>query len=289
MDRGAKRLTEIPCRRVLRPQERYLNLLTRVYETRRVHPLWAVPMILGLVVFFSSMVTYTYSYFTASESVGGNTISTAYIGDFLSVSPGKGKATFPAVGDPSGETRPVAAMADGELSLDFGEVTSDSEKNFVDVLSLRNISGRPLTVSWWMEGEIANVIPDNRGQFQLLPAGTNNAATTADVYGSVYSTMTEPGTFSLDFKLNAKESSGFFDGYLYVKVNEVSLSMRIPAKVQVREKNTKDAGANDREPGTSIPEMAPTAPETVDNTQEPDKDVDTTVVNQTEPAISQDR
>jgi len=227
-----RRVEDVLCRRYLTRQERkYLERkrwTSRQLRRYRFNLLFS--LILCLAVIIGGLFTSTYSYFRTGAENKDNYFAAASIDGFMKISPGKARATFPAVGNPSGETRPVASEENGELVLHFGEVVEGCSRNFDDVLRLSNIAVGPLNIRWRFEGEIASLLNTPSGEFVLLPG--EGTGLKGKQHASNY-----PSPHSLDFKLDVESSPGTYEGYLVVTANGEFLSARIPARAVVREKN----------------------------------------------------
>lgn len=191
---------------------------------------WTVLIFMVLLTMFSSMFSYTYSYFHDTAVNTGNRFTATDISKYLRVSPGKARATFSAAGDPSGETRPVACYTgDDWLELNFGEVVEGNRRNFEDVVRLDNITGQTLAVTWFMEGDMAAVAGEGEHKINLSPAAGNSGRGTA--VGSVYQ-----NPYSLDIKLDVNAPAGIYKGYLIIRVNGDFLQLKIPARVLVTDR-----------------------------------------------------
>lgn len=186
--------------------------------------------ILILALFIISIrANTTYSYFHASAEIQNNIFRAAAISDYLIIDHGKAKATFPAAGDPSGESRPVATYKNDQMTLDFGEVSQGSSENFSEVLLLKNISDQNISVSWELKGDIKDVFSKTNTSFSLLPEGEENNIVNKNIYESPYQL-----NMKLDIDVKCKPMT--YEGNLIICVNGDFLRIELPAKVVVREK-----------------------------------------------------
>ncbi|MBU7005676.1 hypothetical protein [Phosphitispora fastidiosa] len=250
-----KRVEETPCRwHMTRWERKQLERIRKADKAENSFRYRTVILAVAvMLLLISGLITQTHSYFTARAENRNNFFQAASIDSFLSLEPGKAQATFPAAaGDPKGETPTVAQEKDGQITLDFGEVVEGSGRNFDDVLKIHNVSGENLNVRWRIDGEIASVIDRTEGSFILVPdsAGSvdrlqQEAAedVTSVVYGEEEASNLcmdegsgEEAEYSLNMKLNVRRGPGVYSGDLVLTVNGEFLSVRVPARVVVREK-----------------------------------------------------
>lgn len=221
MGRRLKRVDYGPCRRVFRPQENiYLEQRAKANRpTPNFRYKWTAFMVLAVLTMFSGWFTYSYSCFADTAKITNNSFEAAHINKFLRAYPGKALANYFSWNKPKGKKPTVAQYnEDGELELDFGEVTRGNSANFQEVLLLENISEKELLVSYEVIGEIATVFENSGDSFYLLPNET-----------------TKTKMYSLNLKFEGHNPPGLYEGFLIIKAEGEFLKIKIPARVIVRE------------------------------------------------------
>lgn len=157
----------------------------------------------------------TRAYFTDREETQAS-FRAAVFADILTISPGKSK-TNNNPGN-SGPAFNVAEIVAGQIYLDFGTYHAGNDRNFPQVLTVKNISDRTLTLRWQFSGPLAQFF-ENQDQDIILGPGTE---------------------VELGFKLDnsPQDQPGEYLGYLQISIQNGFSSPRIPATLHLSAKKS---------------------------------------------------
>lgn len=161
----------------------------------------------------------TKAYFTDVAETEPVTFRATTFADNLAIYPGKSQ-TNNSPGNP-GPAFNVAQIVSGQIYLDFGTYPAGNNRNFPQVLILKNISAdRHLTIEWHFSGTLAALMEAQEGALNIAPGEVSN----------------------LGFKLDTdpKALPGVYTGALHLSSLDGFITAEIPASLHLAEKSDKD-------------------------------------------------